>query len=122
MEMPPGCVALGVRRRSGIFRVRSEGQCIWPPNPPQSPAVAIRVRFFGSLGRMHDQAPPLWWLGSAPFAGLLASIAVLPLLKHTRHWWESNRNRLTVSLAFAAGTLVYYGAARGLGALPALLA
>jgi Na+/H+ antiporter NhaD/arsenite permease-like protein len=40
---------------------------------------------------------PLWSV--LPFAGLLASIAILPLLAH--HWWESNRNRAIVSAIFA---------------------
>ncbi|MBI4719345.1 MAG: sodium:proton antiporter [Planctomycetes bacterium] len=44
----------------------------------------------------------------APFAGLLLCIAVLPLLPATAHWWEHNRNRLVVSLSFAAATLTYY--------------
>ena len=30
--------------------------------------------------------------------------AILPLIPATHHWWESNRNRLLVSLAFAAMT------------------
>ena len=37
-----------------------------------------------------------------PFAGMLGCIAVLPLIPATHHWWESNRNRLIVSLCFAA--------------------
>jgi len=40
---------------------------------------------------------PLWSV--LPFAGLLASIAVLPLVAHS--WWESNRNRALVSAIFA---------------------
>ncbi len=75
---------------------------------------------------MHDQivpdaAPPLWWLGSLPFIGILLSIALLPLLPRTRHWWESNLHRLAVSLGFAALTLAYYTAARGPRAIPGIL-
>ncbi|MHC4064629.1 MAG: sodium:proton antiporter [Planctomycetota bacterium] len=50
--------------------------------------------------------PPLW--ACLPFAGLLLSIAMLPLLPATEHWWESNKNRLCVALVFAALALMYY--------------
>jgi predicted negative regulator of RcsB-dependent stress response len=36
-------------------------------------------------------------------------IALLPLIPATEHWWESNKNRLVVSLVLAALTLLYYG-------------
>lgn len=52
-------------------------------------------------------APPLWWLGSVPFAALLLAIAVLPLIRRTAHWWESNLNRLAVSGGLALATLAY---------------
>ncbi len=38
-----------------------------------------------------------------PFAGLLLSIAVLPLVAH--HWWENNRNRAIVAAVFGAPVL-----------------
>ncbi|NUN53891.1 MAG: sodium:proton antiporter [Planctomycetaceae bacterium] len=38
-----------------------------------------------------------------PFAGLLLSIAVLPLAAH--HWWENNRNRAIVAAAWALPVL-----------------
>ena len=40
---------------------------------------------------------PLAW--SAPFAGLLLGIAVLPLA--AAHWWEHNRNKAIVAAVFA---------------------
>ncbi|MFN0007815.1 MAG: sodium:proton antiporter [Planctomycetota bacterium] len=46
-----------------------------------------------SLGRIL----PLWSI--LPFAGLLASIAILPLVAHS--WWERNCNRAIVSAIFA---------------------
>jgi Na+/H+ antiporter NhaD/arsenite permease-like protein len=52
-------------------------------------------------------APSLWSI--IPFVGLLLSIAILPLVHATAHWWESNRNRLIIALAFGGVTLGYYG-------------
>ena len=43
-----------------------------------------------------------------PFVLLLGAIAVLPLLRATQHWWESNRNRFLVSVLLAAVTLLYF--------------
>ena len=44
----------------------------------------------------------------APFVLLLGAIAVVPLLRFTEHWWESNANRLLVSAILASVTLLYY--------------
>ena len=52
------------------------------------------------------QPPPLW--ACIPFAGLLLSIAILPLVPATEHWWENNKNRLCVALVFAALAILYY--------------
>jgi Na+/H+ antiporter NhaD/arsenite permease-like protein len=52
--------------------------------------------------------PPLWQLGTVPFVLLLLAIAILPLVRLTMHWWESNTSRLAVSLGLAGLTLVYY--------------
>ncbi len=48
----------------------------------------------------HHATPALWSI--IPFVGLLLSIAILPLIPATAHWWESNRNRLGLAVAFAA--------------------
>src|SRR5690349_3532091 len=48
------------------------------------------------------------YAAAAPFIALLLAIALLPLLKYTRHWWERNASKLLVSLALAAITIVYY--------------
>ena len=60
----------------------------------------------------HDGhgVPPLWQVGTIPFVLLLLAIAVLPLLRSTMHWWESNTNRLAVALGLAGLTIVYYAA------------
>lgn len=50
--------------------------------------------------------PSLW--GAIPFAALLLSIAILPLLRPTQRWWERDTSRLIVSLGLATLTLLYY--------------
>ncbi|MFH0983014.1 MAG: sodium:proton antiporter [Planctomycetota bacterium] len=52
------------------------------------------------------QVPPPW--ACAPFVLLLLSIALLPLIPATAHWWEHNINRLTVALSLGAVTLAFY--------------
>lgn len=47
---------------------------------------------------------PLWVI---PFAGMLLSIAVLPMVAH--HWWENNRNQFLVSAMWATPILGYLG-------------
>ncbi len=58
----------------------------------------------------HAQALP-WW-SALPFAGLLLSIAVVPLA--AGHFWESNRNKGVVAALFAIPTALYL--VLGLGA------
>ena len=75
---------------------------------PSPAALALAAPFeAASLG--HEL--PLWSL--APFALLLLSIAILPLVAH--HWWESNKNRALLAgglaLPFAAWLLFGYGEA-----------
>ena len=43
-----------------------------------------------------------------PFVCLLGSIALLPLLRSTEHWWESNLHRFYVAAGLAVITLLYY--------------
>ncbi len=65
----------------------------------------------GGGDESHDAVPALWAI--APFVGVLLSIALLPLIPATQHWWESNKNRLVVTLSFGAMTLLYYGFTSG---------
>lgn len=47
-------------------------------------------------------------LHALPFAGLLALVAILPLLPGVSHWWEHLRNKLIVAAALGiAGVLAY---------------
>ncbi len=48
---------------------------------------------------------PLWSL--LPFVAMLASIAVLPLIPATSHWWERNSSQLTVALILAVPTTLW---------------
>lgn len=52
-------------------------------------------------------APPPHWM-VLPFAALLAAIAILPLSRHTEHWWEHNRNKFLVAAGLGLLTLLYY--------------
>ncbi len=52
------------------------------------------------------QLPPLW--ACTPFVLLLLSIAILPLIPATAHWWEHNLNRLLVATILGAMTLAFY--------------
>jgi Na+/H+ antiporter NhaD/arsenite permease-like protein len=60
----------------------------------------------GHAAEHADGAPPLYTI--APFVFLLGAIAVLPLVRRTAHWWESNTNRLKVAATLGAATLAYY--------------
>jgi Na+/H+ antiporter NhaD/arsenite permease-like protein len=54
----------------------------------------------GAVGKLD--AP--WW-SALPFALLLGSVALLPLVRG--HWWHSNRNKALVAVAFALPVAVY---------------
>lgn len=52
-------------------------------------------------------APPI--VAVLPFAALLLSIALLPLLQRTAEWWGHTRNQFFLAAALSAATLLYYG-------------
>ena len=52
--------------------------------------------------------PPAWQLGTVPFVLMLLSIAILPLLGPTHHWWHVNRHKLLIALILSMLTLAYY--------------
>jgi Na+/H+ antiporter NhaD/arsenite permease-like protein len=52
------------------------------------------------------QPPAYGWV--LPFAVLLLAIAVLPLVPHVNHWWESNLHRFYVAAGLGLLTLAYY--------------
>lgn len=76
--------------------------------------VTLLPLFIDLHSHDHGHAvPPMWWLGTLPFVGLLLCIAILPLLPFTSHWWESNVNRLAVAIGAGWLTLIYYVFADG---------
>ena len=54
------------------------------------------------------EPPPMWQLGTVPFVLMLLSIAILPLVGRTHHWWEENRHKLLIALILSMLTLAYY--------------
>ena len=63
-----------------------------------------------SVADDHEEVkhhPPYFMV--APFALLLLSIAILPLIPATAHWWESNLHRFYVAAGLGLITLLYYG-------------
>jgi Na+/H+ antiporter NhaD/arsenite permease-like protein len=52
-------------------------------------------------------SPPLWTV--LPFAVILLSIAVLPLMHATAEFWESNTNKFYIAAGLSVVVLLYYG-------------
>src|SRR5215213_2103567 len=81
--------------------------CIgWPQSGTQQ---ILAQHFENKAGKPESaavMAPPYWTV--LPFILLLGGIAVLPLIPHTSHWWESNFNRFKVAGGLALATMAYY--------------
>jgi Na+/H+ antiporter NhaD/arsenite permease-like protein len=67
----------------------------------------------------HDIGSHLPFVTIVPFAGLLLSIAILPLA--APHFWDRNRNKGLVAALFALPVVVYLPLAFGAGGVHALL-
>ena len=65
--------------------------------------------------------PTQWGIGIVPFVVLLGSIALLPLLKTTEHWWEENLHRFFVAMLCAIGTIGYVAWESGATAIGPML-
>ena len=92
--------------------------------------IAIMLGFWisqshSSVSHAHSahesHLPQLWGIGIIPFIGLLGAIAVLPLLKSTHDWWESNLNRFFIAMLCAAATIIYLACTSGIDAVGASL-
>lgn len=57
-------------------------------------------------GTVHAVPHVVW---SIPFVLLLLAIAILPLIRHTKHHWEKNHYKLLVGLTLGAVVLLHYG-------------
>lgn len=55
----------------------------------------------------------LGWYSVLPFVAMLLSIAILPLLPATSHWWERNRNQLLVALVLGIPVAIWMALALG---------
>ncbi|MDC4232709.1 sodium:proton antiporter [Actinomyces sp. B33] len=55
-----------------------------------------------------------WWC-LIPFIAMLASIALLPIIPATSHWWEKNSSQLIVALALGVPTTIWMWATAGPG-------
>jgi Na+/H+ antiporter NhaD/arsenite permease-like protein len=60
-----------------------------------------------SHGAHEVHMPHYWYIGIIPFIAILGAIALLPLIKKTRHWWESNLNRFFIAMVCSVATIVY---------------
>ena len=102
----------------------SDAHAMHPPTKPSTlqwaailfAAFGLGLLIYGSLtphgdGHAEGHAPSVWSV--IPFVGLLLSIAILPLIPATEHWWDNNKNRLAVAALFGAATLGYYWIASG---------
>jgi len=65
--------------------------------------------------------PDFWYIGILPFIAILGSIAILPLLKSTHHWWENNVHRFFVAILCAVATIVYMAWTTGLESIGPML-
>jgi Na+/H+ antiporter NhaD/arsenite permease-like protein len=57
-------------------------------------------------GAKEVRLPALVWV--LPFVVMLLCIALLPLLPHAHHWWESNWAKLAVAVSLALVTAGFY--------------
>jgi Na+/H+ antiporter NhaD/arsenite permease-like protein len=74
------------------------------------PALALASGGSGTEGHAEAHAGPslgeiLPWWSVLPFAGLLLSIALLPMV--AEHWWHHNRNQLLVAAGWASPVFAY---------------
>ena len=53
-----------------------------------------------------------WW-SLLPFVAMLASIAVLPILPATAHWWEKQSSQLTIALVLGVPVAIWMWIALG---------
>jgi Na+/H+ antiporter NhaD/arsenite permease-like protein len=75
----------------------------WPQRGTQA---IVDGQTQGNMEASQGVAPPLWMV--LPFAAILGSIAILPLVPATERWWDSNQSKLIVAVGLSLATLAYY--------------
>ena len=58
-----------------------------------------------------EEAPPPPLIMILPFVLMLGAIAVMPILRGAKHWWDSNLHRFYVAGGLALITILYYALA-----------
>jgi len=95
-----------------VFERITAALCLVAQHPAgASPEVVLAGH--GAVAPVEHPIAGVFWIW--PFVALLLSIAVLPLIPRTHHWWEENKNKLRVALVLAVVTCLYY-LLRGFGA------
>lgn len=89
-------------------------------------SIAMAIALGAALLSEHEQvhhshAPDGWMIGTLPFALILGSIALLPLIPKTAGWWHSNLSRFLVSIVCSLATLAYLWIVNGWHAVGATL-
>jgi Na+/H+ antiporter NhaD/arsenite permease-like protein len=105
MTRPKFWIALGAWL---VVCAGMSGLCAAQSAPAMSPATAPSVTTGPSLlpgTAGHHADISLWW--SAPFALLLAAIALMPFIH--RHWWEHNYPYVSFALALLVAGYYFYG-------------
>jgi len=79
---------------------------------PSAAALLVLLPAGAAFAEGDAHAAPAFW-AAIPFVAMLLSIALLPLIRGTEHWWHQNKNKLLVGSVLAVMTLAYYGLAHG---------
>lgn len=74
--------------------------------PQAATRAIVEEQSSPSEGGTVAAAPPMWMV--LPFVAILGSIALLPLIPATQHWWDSNSSKLMVAVSLSLLTLIYY--------------
>ena len=99
-------VAVAMGTPAALFGPKGDGHASTEHSAtdPEHAATAERAE---PANHLKKNAPPAYvWV--LPFMLLLLAIAVLPLVPHVNHWWESNLHRFYVAGGLGLLTLAYY--------------
>ncbi|OHB81282.1 MAG: hypothetical protein A2W31_06925 [Planctomycetes bacterium RBG_16_64_10] len=93
------------RGTAAIVAAASHAEPATEPHPPTHSDTQHAV------GGQVASTPGYWMV--TPFVLLLGAIAILPLLRSTEHWWDSNLHRFWVAAGLGILTLIYYAVCFG---------